>query len=149
MFFFLKRIEIISNILRFEFILNFFLSKTKIFLRNCSSQKCFLTRSFSPGFSKNVLPLLFIIKKTTFFPIPKSTYLRQKPISSSLTKNECVFPQNLGYQYGMISMKVVLSSMLRRYKFTTDLKLSDLELKFELTMKISNRHMVGMERRVW
>lgn len=46
-------------------------------------------------------------------------------------------------------MKVVLSSMLRRYKFTTDLKLSDLELKFELTLKISNHHMVGMEQRVW
>lgn len=54
-----------------------------------------------------------------------------------------------GYQYGMISMKVVLSAILRRYKFRTDLKLSDLELKFELTLKISNRHMVGMERRVW
>ncbi|XP_055299855.1 cytochrome P450 4g1-like [Sitodiplosis mosellana] len=57
-------------------------------------------------------------------------------------------PRNcIGYQYGMISMKVALSSMLRRYKFTTDLKLSDLELKFELTLKISNKHMVGMERR--
>lgn len=56
---------------------------------------------------------------------------------------------NLGYQYGMISMKVALCSMLRRYKFTTNLKLSDLELKFELTLKVSNRHMVGMERRVW
>ena len=63
--------------------------------------------------------------------------------------NSIVFSSCAGYQYGMISMKVALSSMLRRYKFTTDLKLSDLELKFELTLKISNRHMVGMERRVW
>lgn len=59
------------------------------------------------------------------------------------------FLPSAGYQYGMISMKVVLSAILRRYKFRTDLKLSDLELKFELTLKISNRHMVGMERRVW
>lgn len=46
-------------------------------------------------------------------------------------------------------MKVALSAILRRYKFTTALKLSDLEFKFELTLKISNRHMVGMERRIW
>lgn len=56
---------------------------------------------------------------------------------------------NLGYQYGMISMKVALSAILRHYKFTTALNLSDLELKFELTLKITNKHMVGMERRIW
>lgn len=49
----------------------------------------------------------------------------------------------------MISMKVILAGILRKYRFTTALKLSDLEMKFELTLKLSNKHMVGMERRVW
>lgn len=49
----------------------------------------------------------------------------------------------------MISMKTVLSGILRKYKFTTNLKLEDLEMKFELTLKLANKHMVGMERRVW
>lgn len=59
-------------------------------------------------------------------------------------------PRNcIGYQYAMISMKVILSGILRKYRFTTSLKLSDLEMKFELTLKLVNKHMVGMERRVW
>lgn len=49
----------------------------------------------------------------------------------------------------MISMKVVLSGILRKYRFTTNLKLSELEMKFELTLKLANKHMVGMERRSW
>lgn len=49
----------------------------------------------------------------------------------------------------MISMKVALSAILRHYKFTTALNLSELEFKFELTLKINNKHMVGMERRIW
>lgn len=49
----------------------------------------------------------------------------------------------------MISMKVILAGVLRKFKFTTNLKLSDLQMKFELTLKLANKHMVGMERRVW
>lgn len=49
----------------------------------------------------------------------------------------------------MISMKVILAGILRKYRFTTNLKLSDLEMRFELTLKLSNKHMVGMERRIW
>lgn len=59
-------------------------------------------------------------------------------------------PRNcIGYIYAMMSMKVVLSGILRKYKFHTNLKLNELEMKFELTLKLSNKHMVGMERRVW
>lgn len=49
----------------------------------------------------------------------------------------------------MISMKVVLAGILRKYKFATDLKLDELEMKFELTLKLVNKHMVSMERREW
>lgn len=47
----------------------------------------------------------------------------------------------------MISMKVILAGILRKYRFTTDLKLSELVLRFELTLKLSDRHLVQMERR--
>lgn len=47
----------------------------------------------------------------------------------------------------MISMKVVLAGMLRKYKFTTNLKLNELVMKFELTLKLANKHMVKVEKR--
>lgn len=46
-------------------------------------------------------------------------------------------------------MKIMLSALLRRYKFTTDLKLEDLVAKWDVTLKIVNRHMVKVERRVY
>lgn len=49
----------------------------------------------------------------------------------------------------MISMKVIMAGILRKYKFTTELKLSDLIMKFELTLKLANKHLVNMERREW
>lgn len=55
----------------------------------------------------------------------------------------------LGYQYGMMSMKTMISAILRHYKFQTDLRLSDLQLHFQITLKLCNKHMVNVERRVW
>lgn len=54
-----------------------------------------------------------------------------------------------GYQYAMLSLKVMLSAVLRHYKFTTDLSLSDLEFKYEVSFKLANKHMVGLDRRIW
>lgn len=53
----------------------------------------------------------------------------------------------LGLVYAMISMKVILAAILRKYRFETDLKLNELILRFELTLKLSNKHLVRMERR--
>jgi len=59
-------------------------------------------------------------------------------------------PRNcIGFQYAMISMKVIMSGLLRRYRYTTDLKMSDLVLRFELTLKLDNKHLVKIERREW
>lgn len=59
-------------------------------------------------------------------------------------------PRNcIGLQYAMISMKVILSGLLRRYKYTTNLKLDELVMRFELTLKLDNKHMVAIERRNW
>lgn len=49
----------------------------------------------------------------------------------------------------MFSMKTVLSAVLRNYKITTDLKMSDLKLEFEIALKLANKHMVRIERREW
>lgn len=54
-----------------------------------------------------------------------------------------------GYQYGMMSLKAMLSTMLRHYRFTTNLKMSELEMEFHISLKLCNKHMVGVERRVW
>lgn len=57
-------------------------------------------------------------------------------------------PRNcIGFQYAMISMKVVLSGLVRRYRFTTNLKMSDLVMRCEMTLKLNNKHMVQIERR--
>lgn len=55
----------------------------------------------------------------------------------------------LGIKYGWMSMKVMLSALLRRYKFTTDIKLEDIVRKWDITLKIVNRHMVRIEPRVY
>lgn len=49
----------------------------------------------------------------------------------------------------MISMKVILSGLLRRYKYTTQLNMHELVMRFELTLKLDNKHMVAIERRKW
>lgn len=54
-----------------------------------------------------------------------------------------------GHRYGMISMKVMLSAILRRYKFNTGLKMNDIDLQFEMVLRLANKHMVQIERRTW
>lgn len=49
----------------------------------------------------------------------------------------------------MFALKVMLSAILRHYKFTTDLSMADLTFKYEIVLKLVNRHMVGVERRHW
>jgi cytochrome P450 family 4 len=55
----------------------------------------------------------------------------------------------IGYKYAYMSMKVVLASMLRQYKFTTHLRMEDLEWDISITLKLINKHMVTAEKRVW
>lgn len=54
-----------------------------------------------------------------------------------------------GYKYAMLSLKVMLSAVIRHYKFSSDLKMSDIDLKFGITTQIRNKHMVKIERRCW
>ncbi|KAJ6636722.1 Cytochrome P450 4C1 [Pseudolycoriella hygida] len=57
-------------------------------------------------------------------------------------------PRNcIGYKYGWFAMKIILSAIMRRYKLSTHLRLEDIRTKFEVTLKIENRHLVTVERR--
>lgn len=54
-----------------------------------------------------------------------------------------------GNQYAMVTTKVMLSAILRQYEFSTELTMSDLRPKFEVTLRLSNKHMVKVKQRVW
>lgn len=57
-------------------------------------------------------------------------------------------PRNcIGMRYAYISMKIMLATLMRHYRFSTDLKLSDIKLRFEITMKFVCGDMVKVERR--
>ncbi|XP_055321750.1 cytochrome P450 4c3-like [Sitodiplosis mosellana] len=59
-------------------------------------------------------------------------------------------PRNcIGYLYAMFSMKVMIALLLRNYQFSTDSKLSDLELKFELTLKLAKKPVITIAQRNW
>lgn len=59
-------------------------------------------------------------------------------------------PRNcIGYQYGMISLKVMLASILRRFTFSSDLKMSELKVKFEIILRLESDFMVKIEKRDW
>lgn len=55
----------------------------------------------------------------------------------------------IGHLNATILMKIMLSACVRNYKFTTNLKMSDLQLKYDVTLKLVNKHMISMEKRVW
>lgn len=55
----------------------------------------------------------------------------------------------IGYQYAQIAMKVGLLILLSRFKFSTTLKLEDLQYKFSVTLKLLNKHMVSAHYRTY
>lgn len=57
-------------------------------------------------------------------------------------------PRNcIGMQYGKISMKIMLATMLRHFRFSTHLKISDIQPKIEITLKFACGNLVQVERR--
>ncbi|XP_058448757.1 uncharacterized protein LOC131428729 [Malaya genurostris] len=53
----------------------------------------------------------------------------------------------IGMKYAYVSLKIVLAKLVRRYRFSTDLKLTDIRLYTSAIMQISNGYMVNIERR--
>lgn len=59
-------------------------------------------------------------------------------------------PRNcIGIKYAWCGAKIILAYLLRRYKFTTDLKYEDVRTKMTVILKISNDRPVRVERRQW
>lgn len=52
-------------------------------------------------------------------------------------------------KYAYMSMKTIMAMVLRQYTLSTDLKLEDLRTKFEITMKLVNKPMLKIRRRVF
>lgn len=59
-------------------------------------------------------------------------------------------PRNcIGIKYAWCGAKIVMAYLLRRYKFTSDLKYEDVRTKMTFILKISNERPVRVERRQW
>lgn len=57
-------------------------------------------------------------------------------------------PRNcIGMQYAKISMKIMVAMMLRHFKFSTHLKMTDVQPKIEITLKLACGDLVQVERR--
>lgn len=58
-------------------------------------------------------------------------------------------PRNcIGMKQGIFAVKTMIVHLLKAYKFSTILKLEDLRLKTNITMKVLDKHMVTIERRI-
>lgn len=59
-------------------------------------------------------------------------------------------PRNcIGFRYAWPSLKIALAYLLRRYKFTTDLKMNEVRFEMNAVSKILNTDVIRMERRQW
>ncbi|XP_058452100.1 cytochrome P450 4C1-like [Malaya genurostris] len=53
----------------------------------------------------------------------------------------------IGVKYAYITMKIVLIKLIKSYRFSTDLKLTDLKLHLSILLRIANGYMMRLERR--
>lgn len=57
-------------------------------------------------------------------------------------------PRNcIGYRYANMAMKIILANLLRNFRFTTNLKMSDIRFRYGITMKNASGNMVRVQRR--
>lgn len=55
----------------------------------------------------------------------------------------------IGARYAWTAMKIALAHMLRRYKFTSELKMHQVKVVLELLLKIDDKNAIRIERRQW
>lgn len=53
----------------------------------------------------------------------------------------------IGSKYAILSAKIILANLLRRFKFTTDLKFEDIHLKAHIILEIINENALRIEKR--
>lgn len=59
-------------------------------------------------------------------------------------------PRNcIGIRYGWVSLKIALTYLLRRYKFTTDLKMKEIKVRVGFITKFVNTDPIRIEKREW
>lgn len=57
-------------------------------------------------------------------------------------------PRNcIGMRYSYIAMKIILATLIWHYRFTTDLKMDDIRMRYEITLKNDSGNMVSIEKR--
>lgn len=57
-------------------------------------------------------------------------------------------PRNcIGMRYSYIGMKIILATILRNYRFTTNLTMNDVRMRYEITLKNVRGNMIRVERR--
>lgn len=54
----------------------------------------------------------------------------------------------IGDKYAMLSMKILIINLLRAYKFSTHLKLEELEIEMHITLKLVNKFLVSVDPRI-
>lgn len=55
----------------------------------------------------------------------------------------------IGAKYAMISAKIALAHLLRRYKFTSQLKMNEIRFKMHIVLEIINEKPMSVERRIF
>uniref|UniRef100_A0A336LN05 CSON006010 protein n=1 Tax=Culicoides sonorensis TaxID=179676 RepID=A0A336LN05_CULSO len=53
----------------------------------------------------------------------------------------------IGQKYALLSMKVMLVNLLLAYKFTTPLKMEDLEFRLDVSLMLTNEYLIEINRR--
>lgn len=57
-------------------------------------------------------------------------------------------PRNcIGMRYSYIAMKIILATLIWHYRFTTNLKMEDVRMRYEITLKNVTGNMVCIEKR--
>lgn len=60
----------------------------------------------------------------------------------SLGSRNCI-----GMRYSYIAMKIILATLIWHYRFTTNLKMDDIRMRYEITLKNITGNMVQIEKR--
>lgn len=58
-------------------------------------------------------------------------------------------PRNcIGMRYSYIAMKIILATLISNFRFTTNLKMHDIQMRYEITLKNVSGNMVRVEKRI-